>query len=148
MEEVAWGLTFVAQRRRFGRFERREAIKVMTAQDAGKSGLGDGENHPDLSVRAALAAQNEDLGFELGAGLARLRKRPGGMIVQALREASLLGAGEPSTNGLLADAESDGSGPQGEAELSVLVCHLGSRQRSKSGISVHVVRAERRWVEC
>ncbi len=76
VEEVAWGLAFVAQRRRFGRFERREAIEVMTAQDAGKSGLGDGENHPDLSVRAALAAQSEDLGFELGAGLARLGKRP------------------------------------------------------------------------
>ncbi len=142
VEEVAWGLAFVAQRRRFGRFERREAIEVMTAQDAGKSGLGDGENHPDLSVRAALAAQNEDLGFELGAGLARLGKRPGGMIVQALREASLLGAGEPSTNGLLADAESDGSGPQGEAELRVLESHLGSGERSKSGISVHVARAE------
>lgn len=72
VEEVAWGLAFVAQDGRFGRFERREAIEVMTAQDAGKSSLGDGENHPDLSVGAALAAQNEDLGFELGAGLARL----------------------------------------------------------------------------
>ena len=70
------------------------------------------------------------------------------MIVQALGEAGLLGAGEPSTNRLLADAESDGSGTQGEAELRVLKCHLGSRQRSKSGISVHVVRVERRWVEC
>lgn len=148
VEKVAWGGAFVAQRRRFGRFERREAIEVMTAQDAGKSGLGDGENHPDLSVRAALAAQHEDLGFELGAGLARLAKRPGGMIVQALREARLLGAVEPATNGLLADAESDGRGAQGEAELSVLECHLGSRQRSKSGISVHVVRAAGRWVEC
>lgn len=72
VEEVAWGLAFVAQDGRFGRFERGEAIEVMTAQDAGKSSLGDGENHPDLSVGAALAAQNEDLGFELGAGLARL----------------------------------------------------------------------------
>lgn len=70
------------------------------------------------------------------------------MIVQALREASLLGAGEPSTNSLLADAESDGGGTQGKAELSVLECHLGSGERSKSGISVHVVRAGRRWVEC
>jgi hypothetical protein len=148
VEEVAWGGAFVAQRRRFGRFQSREAIEVMTAQDAGKSGLGDGENHPDLSVGAALAAQSEDLGFELGAGLARLGNRPGGMIVQALREASLLGAGEPSTNRLLADAESDGGGTQGEAELSVLESHLGSGERSKSGISVHVVRVERRWVEC
>jgi hypothetical protein len=26
--------------------------------------------------------------------------------------------------------------------------HLGSRQRGKSGISVHVARAVWRWVEC
>jgi len=76
VEEVAWGSTFVAQGGRFGRFERGEAIEVMTAQNARECGLGDRENHPDLSVRAALAAQSEDLGFELGAGLARLGKRP------------------------------------------------------------------------
>jgi hypothetical protein len=76
VKEVAWGVAFVAQRRRFGRFQRREAVEMMAAQDAGEGGLGDGENHPDLSVRAALAAQSEDLGFELGAGLARLGKRP------------------------------------------------------------------------
>ena len=76
VEEVAWGSAFVAQRRRFGRFQRRETIEVMTAQDARERGLGDRENHPDLSVGAALAAQSEDLGFELGAGLARLGKRP------------------------------------------------------------------------
>src|SRR5450432_3788210 len=120
---------------------------MMAAQDAGEGGLGDGENHPDLSVRAALAAQSEDLGFELGAGLARLGKRPGGMIVQALGKAGLLGAGEPSTNGLLADAKSDGSSAQGEAELRVLESHLGPGERSKSGISVHVVRARKSWVE-
>jgi hypothetical protein len=148
MEEVARGRAFVAQRGRFGRFERREAIEVMTAQDAGKSSLGDGQNHHDLSVGAALAAQSEDLGFELGAGLARLAKRPRGMIVQALGEPSLLGAGEPSTNRLLTDAESNGGGTQGEAELSVLERHLGSRQRSKRGISVHVFRGGRRWAEC
>jgi hypothetical protein len=49
------------------------------------------------------------------------------MIVQALREPGLLSAGEPSTNRLFANAESDGSGTQGKAELGVLKCHLGSR---------------------
>src|SRR5450432_2738040 len=147
VKEVAWGVAFVAQGGRFGRFERGEAIEVMTAQNARECGLGDRENHPDLSVGAALATQSEDLGFELGTGLAWLGKRPGGMIVQALGEAGLLGAGEPSTNGLLADAESDGRGAQGEAELRVLENHLGSGERSKSGISVHDVRAQKRWVE-
>jgi hypothetical protein len=65
VEEVARGSAFVAQRGRFGRVERREAVEVMTAQDAGKSSLGDGQNHHDLSVGATLAAQSEDLGFEL-----------------------------------------------------------------------------------
>jgi hypothetical protein len=147
VEEVAWGRAFVAQGGRFGRFERGEAIEVMTAQDAGERGLGDWEDHHDLSVGASLAAQSEDLGFELGTGFARLGKRPGGTIVQALGEAGLLGAGEPSTNGLLTHAESDGSGAQGEAELRVLESHLGSGERSKSGISVHNVRARKRWVE-
>lgn len=147
VEELARVVAFVTQRRRFGRFESREAVEVMAAQDARKSGLGDGEYHHDLSVGAALAAQGEDLGFELGVGLARLGKRPRGMIVQALGEAGLLSASEPSTNCLFANAESDGRGAQGEAQLRVLKSHLGTGERSKSGISVHVVRVEKRWVE-
>jgi hypothetical protein len=65
VEEFAGGGAFVAPRRRFGRIERGEPIEVMTAQDAGKGGLGDREDHHDLSVGASLAAQSEDLGFEL-----------------------------------------------------------------------------------
>ena len=75
VEELAWRGAFVAQRRRFWRFERRETIEVMTAQDAGEGGLGDGEDHHNLGIGAALAAEGEDLGFELGAGLSGLRKR-------------------------------------------------------------------------
>ena len=70
------------------------------------------------------------------------------MIVQALREARLLGAGEPAPHGLLTDAESERSGPQGEAELRVLESHLGAGQRSQSGVSVHVEYAQKRWCEC
>jgi hypothetical protein len=69
------------------------------------------------------------------------------MIVQALREPGLLSAGEPAADRLVANAESDGGGAQGEAELRMLEGHLGSGKRSKSGISVHVVRVEKRWVE-
>ncbi len=75
VEEVAWGLAFVAQRRRFGRFQSREAIEVMTAQDAGKSGLGDGQNHHDLGIGPALSAQGDDSCLELRAGLAGLMVR-------------------------------------------------------------------------
>ena len=69
------------------------------------------------------------------------------MIVQALREPGLLSAGKPAADRLVANAESDGGGAQGEAELRMLEGHLGSGERSKSGISVHVFRAGRRWAE-
>jgi hypothetical protein len=130
VEELAGEIAFVAPGRRFGRFQSREAIEVMTAQDAGKSGLGEGQNHHDLSVGAALAAEREDLSFEFGADLARLGKRPRGTIGQALGEASLARAGEPAPNRFLADTESEGGGAQGEIELRVLQSHLGPGERS------------------
>jgi hypothetical protein len=147
VEEFAGGGAFVAPRRRFGRIERGEAIEVMTAQDAGESGLGDRKNHDDLSVGASLAAQSEDLGFELRSGLAGLTMRYRRTIEQASGKAALFGASEPAADGLFADTESHGSGAQGEAELRVLESHLGPSERSKSGISVHVDRAQKRWVE-
>jgi hypothetical protein len=104
VEEFAGRGAFVAQRRRFRTIERREAIEVMTAQDAGESGLGDWEDHHDLSVGASLAAQSEDLGFELGRGLVGLMMRHRRTIDQASWKAAFFSASEPSTNGLLADA--------------------------------------------
>ena len=147
VEEFAGRGAFVAQRRRFGRIERREAIEVMTAQDAGESGLGDWEDHHDLSVGASLTAQSEDLGFELGTGLAGLMMRHRRTIDQASGKAAFFGASQPAADGLFADAESKSGGAQGEVELRVLESHLGSGERSQSGISVHVVRGQKRWVE-
>ena len=147
VEELAGMVAFVTPGGRFGRFQGREAVEVMAAQDAGEGGLGDGQNHQDLGIGTALAAQGEDLGFELGADLPRLGRGLEEAIVQALREPGLLGASEPAPDRLLADAVSEGGGAQREAELRVLESHLGSGERSQSGISVHVVRAGRRWVE-
>ena len=76
VEELAGVVAFVTPGGRFGRFQGREAVEVMATQDAGEGGLGDRENHQDLGIGTALAAQSEDLGFELGADLPRLRKRP------------------------------------------------------------------------
>src|ERR1700741_277434 len=64
VEELARLGVFIAEGRRFGRIEGREAVEMMAAQDARKGGLGDWEDHHDLSVGASLAAQGEDLGFE------------------------------------------------------------------------------------
>ena len=94
-----------------------------------------------------MAAQSEDLGFEMGSGLAGLMMRHRRTIDQASGKAAFFGASQPAADGLFADAKSDGGGAQGEVELRVLESHLGSGERSKSGISVHVVRVVWRWVE-
>jgi hypothetical protein len=148
VEELAGMVPFVTDHGRFGRLQGREAVEVSTAQHPGESRFRDGQHHPDLSIGTALASERKDLRFELGAGLARLAQRSRGMIVQALGEPSLLGAGEPATDGLFTDSVSGGGGAQGETELMMSARHLGSRERSKSGISVHVFRAGRRWAEC
>ena len=140
-------VAFVAPRWRFGRFQRREAIEVMTAQDARKSSLGDGQNHHNLGVgarwrrRARIWASSWALilrGWERG--LEDHWASAGGT-----QPAS---PGEPAPDRLLGDAESEGGGAQREVELGVLQSHLGSSERSQSGISVHVFRAGRCWVEC
>jgi hypothetical protein len=148
VEELARLGVFIAEGRRFGRIERREAVEMMATQDARKSGLGDWEDHHDLSVGASLAAQGEDLGFEPGRGLAGLMMRDRRTVDQASGKAAFFGASQPAADGLFADAESDGGGAQGEMELRVLESHLRSSERSKSSISVHDVRVQRRWVEC
>ena len=144
VEEFAGRGAFVTPRWCFGRIKRGESIEVMTAQDAGESGLRDRENHHDLGVGASLAAQSEDPGFELRGGLARLMMRHRRTIDQASGKAALFGASQPAADGLFADTESNGSGAQGEAKLRVLQSHLGPGERSKSGISVHVVRTQKR----
>jgi hypothetical protein len=148
VKELARTGAFVTNHGRFGRLQGREPIKMMAAQDAGERGLGDGEDHEDLSIGTALPAKGEDLGFELRAGLAGLAVRNRGVIFEALREAGCLGARQPAPNGFFANSEGKGRVAQGEAELVVIQRHLCSRQRGEFGISVHVVRAVWRWVEC
>jgi hypothetical protein len=148
VEKVAGSVAFVAQHGRFWRLERAQAVEVMAAEDAREGGLGDWQHHHDLSIGTALPAQGEDLGFKFGRRLARLAPGSGGMILETLGEAGLTSASEPAADGLFADAESTGRLAQRTAELDVFARHLGSRQRSESGISVHVVRAGGRGVEC
>ena len=79
MKEFAGERAFVTDDGRFG-FQGSEAMEAVAAKDAGESGFGDGESHLDLSIGAALAAESEDLGFELGGDFARLAKGRRGMI--------------------------------------------------------------------
>ena len=148
VEEVAWGVAFVADDRRLGRFQGREAVEVMTAQDAGESGFGDWESHHDLSIGTALAAEVEDLGLELWSGSAGLASWSRGMVLETLGQTGCFGASQPAADGLFADTVSCSGLAQSAAELKVLAGHLGSRERGEFGISVHVVRAGERAVEC
>ncbi len=147
VEEIAGMRVFVADRGSFGRFERRKAIEVMTAQDAGQGGLGNWQDHHDLGVGAALAAEVENLGFELGAGLTRLVMRDRRAIRQASGKAAFFGAPEPAAHGAIRDAVSKSSGAQRHGFGRKKSGHFGSHQRGESGISVHVVRAGLREVE-
>jgi len=148
VEKIAGGGAFVAQRGRFWRLQRGKAVEVMAAEDAREGGLGDRQHHHDLSIGAALPAESKDLDFEIARRPARLALRGRRVILEALRKAARFGACEPAADGLFTDAKSGGGGAQRAAELGVSEGHLRSRQRSESGISVHVVRAGGRWAEC
>jgi hypothetical protein len=148
VEEFAGSVVFVTKDGRFGRLQSREAMEAVAAEHPGEGGLGDRQNHEDLSIGATLAAQGEDAGDELLAGFAWLATRHRGVIFETAREAFLAGACEPATDSLLADAKSGGGGTAGETERGQGGNHLRSRQRGKFGISVHVVRAGGRWAEC
>lgn len=69
-------------------------------------------------------------------------------VRQVGRKARFLGAFQPAPGGLFADGVSIGSGAQREGFGMKKSGHLSSRERSSCGISVHVVRAVWRWVEC
>ena len=93
-----------------------------------------------MGVRTALAAQGDDLGFELRRRLAWLTVWSGGAILEALREAGGLGTFEPFADGFFADAESGGSGAERGAVGQMRVNQFSSREWSEYGISVHSVR--------
>jgi hypothetical protein len=66
MKQLTGSGAFVADDRRFGWFEGAQAMEAVTLEDAGEGSFGDGKDHEDLGVGAALAAECQDLGFEIG----------------------------------------------------------------------------------
>ena len=75
MKELTRSGAFVTDDWGLGRVEGSQAVEAMTLEDAGKGSFGDGKHHKDLRVGTALAAEREDLGFELWRGLAGLAQR-------------------------------------------------------------------------
>ncbi len=48
----------------------------MALEDAGEGSFGDGEDHEDLGIGTALAAERQDLGFEFRRSFTRLAEWP------------------------------------------------------------------------
>jgi hypothetical protein len=147
VKELAGMSALVAQNRRLWRFESGEAMQAVAAQDARDGGFGDVKPREDLGVGAALASQGQDVGFEPGAGLAWLKQRDRGTVLELRGKAVFLGALEPSPDGSFTDMVGDGDGAPREVMRGEMNDHFGSHQRSESGISVHVVRAGWKGVE-
>ena len=141
VEELAGMVAFVADRGRFGRLERSETIQAVAAQNAGKGGFGNGQDHADLSVGTTLAAQLQDLSLQGRRSLEGLLMRSRRAVVEAGWEALRFCACEPAADRLFADAKGGGGGSQRAAVSGEVGDHFGSRQWGESGISVHVVRA-------
>jgi len=99
VKEFARGSAFVTDDGRLGRIEGGEAVEAMALEDAGEGSFGEGQDHEDLSVGTALAAEGEDLVFELGRRLAGLAQGDGGTILQTQRRAGELGTLEPFADG-------------------------------------------------
>jgi len=142
VEEVPWGIPFVADDGRLGRFQRGKVVEAMALENAGESGFGDGKNRKDLSIGATLTTQSKDLRFEFSGRPARLTPRSGRMIQEAGRKAFTLSSREPSADGLFRDVEEVSGGAEGKAFGSELMNHFGSHGWDEFGISVHVVRGE------
>jgi hypothetical protein len=111
----------------------------MALEDAGQGSFGEGQDHEDLRVGPALAAEFQELRFELGWGFARLAQRHGGTVFQAVWGLELLGALEPFADGFLGDPEGGGGRPQRGTTGAVMLNQFGSPEWCECGISVHVV---------
>ena len=112
----------------------------MALEDAGQGSFGDGEDHEDLGIGAALATESEDLVFEFLGSFARLAKGHRGAVLQALRESGLLSALEPFADGFIGDAEGLGGSAERGAAGEMVLNQFSSHERGECGISVHSVR--------
>lgn len=72
MKEFTGRGAFITDDWRFWRLKRSQPIETVTFEDAGKGSFRDGQDHEDLGVGTALAAEGEDLGFQSRRSFARL----------------------------------------------------------------------------
>jgi len=141
VKKFAGRSTLVALDRWFRRFERGEPMQAVAPQDAGDRGLGDFEHREDLRIGATLPAQSQDVSFEPGGSSARLALWDRGAVRKLGREPGFTGALKPPTDGSLTDVIRCGHGTKGKVLKKKMRNHFSSHLWSKSGISVHVVRA-------
>ena len=85
MKELARSGAFVTDDWRLGWVESRETIEAVALEDAGEGSFRDGQDHEDLGVGTALAAEFYDLIFQEGRSFAWLAQRPRGAILETKR---------------------------------------------------------------
>lgn len=123
-------IAFVANDRRFWRFEARETVEAVAAKDAREGCLGQWQKGEDLSVGAALTTQSEDARLQLRAGSSRLMAWHRRAIFQTRRKAGIPGALQPAPDGPVTDRVGDGYGTAGELFGGQQKSDFGSYERS------------------
>lgn len=140
VDQFSGMLPFVADGRRSFGVEVFKAIELMPAQHAADRGLGYRHEHQNMRVGLPLSAQCHDFGLDFAVGFTGLPDRHAGVVAESLPQAFLLGPPRPLAGGFLTDSTGGCCRPWSLSFSSHFLDHLGSTQRRKLGISVHVVR--------
>lgn len=140
VDELTWGFPLVSDDRGRCWIECFEEVDAVAFQDPPDGGLGDRNQHDDLSIGAPLPAQSHHVAFEARRRPTRLAFGDTGVLAHPFDDSFESDAGGPASDGFLTDTAGGCCLPQCQSLLEVQY-HLSSTPRGKLGISVHVVRA-------
>ncbi len=140
MDEFTGMLPLVADGRRGLGFEELQTIQPMSAQHPADRGFGHRHEHQDMRIGLSLPSQCHDLRLDFIGGFSGLPDRHTGVVAESFPQSLLLGSFGPLAGGFLTDSPGGCCRPGSLSFSSHLFDHLGSTQRRKPGISVHVVR--------
>jgi hypothetical protein len=140
VDELTGSLPLIADDWRRGRIECFQEVDTVAPEYSPDRGLGDGHQHDDLGIGAALPAQSHHVALELGGRAPRLTFRHTGVLAHPFDDPFDFDAVGPASDGLLADTAGGCCLPQCQPLVEVAY-HLSSTPRGELGISVHVVRA-------
>jgi hypothetical protein len=136
VEEVTRSVTLVTHGGR-RRFESGETMETMAAKNAADGGFRELGKAGDLKARQLVAAEREHASHAERMGGGRRRRRFGRAISQS-GQAFGLEASEPLVDGAFGESKSRGDLGDGLVKLKNPMDHLGSTQRGKPGLTMHV----------